>query len=476
MLNWYSLVAQVKDIFVHENHVCLVMPFYQGTLMDFLYDGVKAVNPVQHSSYSQFSSPTKKYQSMFNDGIATETNHFHEVLRPRAMRSSVTPMASKPPMPFSNSKVTFSKSNVPQRDFSMNDLAVLKRITIQLLSALWVLHKEEIIHGDLKPENCFIDFSSGYHAGTGSVPVTSRAGSVAASFTSPFIGASSPSQSAQNHLIGGTFEEQSMKSPQQNDRSVHLSNTHINTFPNIATNRSLSTFPIDAKVKLGDFGNSLHVSELPQYFVDFEIQSLPYRAPEVLLGLRFNSNIDVWSLGIVLLELIIGETLFHGNSREDAIRDIEINICKLSKTRFSSGKFAHCLFQAARSQGNNSSSISSNLETSQWNRLEQTKSIKRLLQKHVTASSIPQHDWNMMIDLLTGLTAVDPSHRLSPFEALQHNFLIDEINIPMGIVSQAVQISEDCATSMSTGGSATRALKRRRVGTAASLFHSLKNF
>jgi serine/threonine protein kinase len=230
---------------------------------------------------------------------------------------------------------------------------------------------------------------------------------------------------------------------------------------------------MDARVRLGDFGNALHISELPQYFEEYEIQSMPYRAPEVLLGLRFNSAIDVWSLGIMLIELVIGKTLFHGNSREEAIRDIGSTIGKLSKLRFSSGKFAHCLLQAARLQAGSSPGFvpSSAVDSSsQWNRNEQVKSIRRLLSKHVSSSNIPHNEWYALIDFLTCLTAVDPSHRISPFDALQHNFLVDEINLPIGVVAQTVQDAEDQSSA------AARASKRRRLVSGASLFHSLKYY
>ena len=40
------------------------------------------------------------------------------------------------------------------------------------------------------------------------------------------------------------------------------------------------------------------------YYKSFNIQSLPYRAPEVLMGRPFSFAIDMWSLGVVLLEVV----------------------------------------------------------------------------------------------------------------------------------------------------------------------------
>lgn len=37
--------------------------------------------------------------------------------------------------------------------------------------------------------------------------------------------------------------------------------------------------------------------EAQAYYEDFEVQTLYYRAPEVVLGVKFNQQIDMWSLG-----------------------------------------------------------------------------------------------------------------------------------------------------------------------------------
>jgi serine/threonine protein kinase len=47
--------------------------------------------------------------------------------------------------------------------------------------------------------------------------------------------------------------------------------------------------------------------------------TLRYMPPEVVNGSNLNSlpYIDIWALGCILYELITGETLFKGNSREE---------------------------------------------------------------------------------------------------------------------------------------------------------------
>ncbi|XP_067437920.1 homeodomain-interacting protein kinase 2-like [Thunnus thynnus] len=47
-----------------------------------------------------------------------------------------------------------------------------------------------------------------------------------------------------------------------------------------------------------------------------------YRAPEIMLGLPFSEAIDMWSLGCVMAEMVVGLTLFPGRSDHETLRYI----------------------------------------------------------------------------------------------------------------------------------------------------------
>ena len=68
------------------------------------------------------------------------------------------------------------------------------------------------------------------------------------------------------------------------------------------------------RIKLADFSNAMHATEreISAYFTNFELQSLWYRAPEVMMGVPFGLPIDMWSAGCVIAELFLGEPLFTG--------------------------------------------------------------------------------------------------------------------------------------------------------------------
>ncbi len=63
-------------------------------------------------------------------------------------------------------------------------------------------------------------------------------------------------------------------------------------------------------VKVIDVGSSCFASDhLSSY-----VQSRSYRAPEVILGLPYDSRIDIWSLGCILAELFTGYVLLQNDS------------------------------------------------------------------------------------------------------------------------------------------------------------------
>jgi cyclin-dependent kinase len=69
-------------------------------------------------------------------------------------------------------------------------------------------------------------------------------------------------------------------------------------------------------VKLIDFGLARN-SGLPNKNYTNEVVTLWYRAPDILLGNeQYNSKIDIWSIGCIFAELVIGKPLFKGKNEE----------------------------------------------------------------------------------------------------------------------------------------------------------------
>ena len=73
-----------------------------------------------------------------------------------------------------------------------------------------------------------------------------------------------------------------------------------------------------SSISVIDFGCACHDKE-PLYKV---VQSLYYRAPEVIFGFKYGREIDVWSFACVLFELATGKPLFCAQDEEELISEI----------------------------------------------------------------------------------------------------------------------------------------------------------
>jgi dual specificity tyrosine-phosphorylation-regulated kinase 2/3/4 len=66
-------------------------------------------------------------------------------------------------------------------------------------------------------------------------------------------------------------------------------------------------------IKIIDFGSGTYEDQ--QHYT--YIQSRYYRAPEIMLGIRYSPAIDMWSLGCILYELFVGQPLFKGEDEKE---------------------------------------------------------------------------------------------------------------------------------------------------------------
>ncbi|TNJ29653.1 Kinase, CMGC DYRK [Giardia muris] len=73
--------------------------------------------------------------------------------------------------------------------------------------------------------------------------------------------------------------------------------------------------PDKSGIKVIDWGSGAMVSETIYSY----IQSRYYRAPEVILGLPYGQEIDIWSIGCVLCELYTGIPIFPGPNEKDQL-------------------------------------------------------------------------------------------------------------------------------------------------------------
>ncbi|ESO11036.1 hypothetical protein HELRODRAFT_97197 [Helobdella robusta] len=70
-----------------------------------------------------------------------------------------------------------------------------------------------------------------------------------------------------------------------------------------------------SSIKVIDFGSSCYENQRIYTY----IQSRFYRAPEVILGARYGTPIDMWSFGCILVELLTGRPMFPGEDEADQL-------------------------------------------------------------------------------------------------------------------------------------------------------------
>lgn len=71
-------------------------------------------------------------------------------------------------------------------------------------------------------------------------------------------------------------------------------------------------------IKVIDFGSGTYQNE--QFYT--YIQSRFYRAPEIMLGIKYTPAIDMWSLGCILYELYVGFPIFAGEDEKEQMQCI----------------------------------------------------------------------------------------------------------------------------------------------------------
>ncbi|PKA66799.1 CBL-interacting protein kinase 26 [Apostasia shenzhenica] len=82
----------------------------------------------------------------------------------------------------------------------------------------------------------------------------------------------------------------------------------------------LTTHTSEAILKVADFGLSRIVC--PGEYADAVCGSPLYMAPEVMLFQKYDDKVDMWSIGVILFELLNGYLPFHGRNNVQLLRNI----------------------------------------------------------------------------------------------------------------------------------------------------------
>eukprot|EP00294_Goniomonas_avonlea_P015907 CAMPEP_0114552250 /NCGR_PEP_ID=MMETSP0114-20121206/7027_1 /TAXON_ID=31324 /ORGANISM="Goniomonas sp, Strain m" /LENGTH=575 /DNA_ID=CAMNT_0001737119 /DNA_START=284 /DNA_END=2011 /DNA_ORIENTATION=- len=166
--------------------------------------------------------------------------------------------------------------------------------------------------------------------------------------------------------------------------------------------------PNKSSIKVIDFGSSCFEDERVYTY----IQSRFYRSPEVILGLPYDTGIDMWSFGCILAELYTGYPLFPGENEVEQLACI-MEVLGLPPR--------HLVDAATRRKMFFDSNLNPRI-------VPNSRGKKRRPGSKDVMSAIRCSD-PLFVNFLEGCLRWDKALRLTPEQALQHEW-ITEASVP----------------------------------------------
>jgi serine/threonine protein kinase len=332
-----------------------------------------------------------------------------------------------------------------RRQFRGLPLPLVRTIVMQSVEGIRQLSQNKyVVHCDLKPENVLLISDE-------VVETFVRAGDVRRSSTPEVT--PSPKVSAEASTSTGSRAESSGASSDENTANVG----------NLEAALLAGTIPA-RQIKLIDFGSACFEG----YTAHTYIQSRFYRSPEVLVGLPYDSAIDMWSMGCIAAELFLGLPILPGVHEHDQLGRINEMIGKIPDWMLEQGSKStkyHVKFVSRPSQlehalvrsssPGNPNSGSPPLPLPQWrlktqqeyitslsqseikkkgglaklekqpgNRYFKLQKLADILMLHAKNISAEEKDaLSSFVHFLYGVLDPDPWKRWTAFQALQHPFL-----------------------------------------------------
>ena len=227
----------------------------------------------------------------------------------------------------------------------------------------------------------------------------------------------------------------------QNENNVNTNN-QASQNTDLITNKVL--------VKIADFGSAIMKKDIirKEY-----IQSMYYRAPEVIIGLPLNEKVDVWSIACILIELYISTPIMPGTSSYDQLYKINtlIGECPQHLIEFSKKGYKYFIkdketsYYRIKTPKEYYSEYPKDKPKEYYPIPEKMRNIDELINikkdtiksknsriKSLNNSSMSINSANIkdelvaFIHLLKGMLQIDPSKRWSCKQCLKHPFITKE--------------------------------------------------
>jgi len=163
--------------------------------------------------------------------------------------------------------------------------------------------------------------------------------------------------------------------------------------------------PNKSGIKIIDFGSSCFEDERVYTY----IQSRFYRSPEVILGLPYDTAIDMWSFGCILAELYTGYPLFPGENEQEQLACVMEIFGVPPATLVDGSNRKKLFFEAPSGQPR----IVAN------SRGKKRRPNSKELSKALSCDDVGFNSF------LTGCLQWDPKERCTPENAIQHEWILE---------------------------------------------------
>jgi serine/threonine-protein kinase PRP4 len=142
-----------------------------------------------------------------------------------------------------------------------------------------------------------------------------------------------------------------------------------------------------------------------------------------VLGLPYDYQIDIWSVGVSLFEIATGRILFQGKSNNEMLYLMSEVLGPIPKKLRKKGEFSSMHYEE---NGTFKRVMEDQVTGKEFIKpMIITKPTVNIKDEIMGPSTTPEEQKLLMqfYDLLTKILIWDPKHRITPDEALKHSFL-----------------------------------------------------
>lgn len=185
------------------------------------------------------------------------------------------------------------------------------------------------------------------------------------------------------------------------------------------------------------------------------IQPLPFRAPEVILGLELDEAVDMWSLGCVLAFMCLGQSLYPGCEYKVIKETVEIQ-GQIDDHLLDSGLYTNSFFRKDEDSPTPSWKMNTHQEYIDATKgtphkctesNEPTPSLEDMLEfsPDLMGNIQERKDTMALLCLLKHMLKVDPEKRIKASDALENHFIT---KLQWKDINPTLYVSPDCLTKL----------------------------